>query len=429
MNISQRVFCFLLLLPFGVVQAAELGLREIVEFGLKNAPQFQKTRNDLTVSGLNLEVASSKFLPSLDLTTVQGYQDGDPTTKTNPWAGDLTLSLTETLYDNGTNYVGHSIAKLENRKAKIQFEKDRDEFCLNIIRAFNSYSLSGQVALVQKFQHDLLLKQFKSIERKYRGGEKTRVEYLRFKARLQRANLSLKAAANNKKKFAEDLKALIGWSRDIFQVKLETPGKQSFSSKSLTTPLLDNHYDYRIAELTKTVNDESVSLVKRKHYPELYLSGNVIYNNSDYLSGGDTFDRNGQTDWSALLTLKYNLWDWGIRRRELAVAKISRDSLGYSIDSTLLTLKAKISKLMLDISQLTENYKLNKELVELEKKSFNSLQKDYRRGRTTFLDLVNAVDNYTTAQESFYRNYFDLSSSTAEHNFHQGKLYEVIIKN
>ncbi len=124
MNISQRFFSlFLLTLPFGPVQAAsELGLREIVEFGLKNAPQFQKSRNDLAVGELNLEVASSKFLPSLDLTAVQGYQDGDPIYRTLFFAlkrsSEPTLQLRNQYYYMSFVFVDFKLKLFKSRNKK-----------------------------------------------------------------------------------------------------------------------------------------------------------------------------------------------------------------------------------------------------------------------------------------------------------------------
>ena len=404
----------------------DMGLKRMVEYGLKNSPTFQKSRNDRVISQIQLETAFSQFWPSLDLTAAHSWYSKD---YKNP-SGHLTLSLTETLYNNGTHHINYHIAKLKRRLSEIKFKRDRDDFCLDIIRAYNNYSLAEQIHLVQGFQYSLLLKQFKSIEQKYKGGEKTHVEYLRFKAQLQRANLSLKAADNDKRKFVEFLKALIGWKGEALHIKSAKPNKkEDFEKHSL--PSLINHYDYQMAGLQKSIDDKKVSLARRKYYPEWFVSGHLTYKNPDYLGRSNSWGASEQSEHigsSLLLTLRYNLWDWGTRRRDVALAKIERNSSHHILDARILNLKTEISNLMLDIKQLKENYELSRKWVDLEKKSFESLQKDYRNGRTTFLDLVDSVANYIAAKEFFYRNHFNLSSSIAEYHFHRGQLYEKIIK-
>jgi len=69
----------------------------------------------------------------------------------------------------------------------------------------------------------------------------------------------------------------------------------------------------------------------------------------------------------------------------------------------------------------------SKELIDLEKQTYDSISRDYRNGILTFLDFINAFNNYKTAQESYYRNFFNLQNSLSEYKYHKGKLYESIM--
>lgn len=171
-----------------------MDLKALIEFGLEYSPSIKISKNNIRINELLLRNSSANFLPSLDASTQQGYKNGGPITKSNPWAGELSLTLNETLYDNGTNLIEYEIAKINLQKANLEYARDRGGFCLSVVKEFNSYSEAIELLRVQQFQFQILLKQFSSIEGKYLRGEKTRIEYLRFKSRLHRSKLSLKTA-------------------------------------------------------------------------------------------------------------------------------------------------------------------------------------------------------------------------------------------
>lgn len=405
-----------------------MDLKDLVSFGLENAPTMKVARNSLQTKKLATKNAFASFLPSLDISATHGYQDGDPSSTANPWASTLNVGLTETLYDNGSNLINYDIAKVTEQKARLEFEKERNAFCLKVLKEYYGYSQTLKLFGIQKFQHEILLRQFKSLEGKYRRGEKTRTEYLRFKARVQRSELTLMSSENDIANSLVDLKALIGFSGPSLQVKPLEIQPDSMDLKPAAPLAVEGHFDSNIVAREKTINDSEARLVERKYYPQVFLTAGMSYTNSDYLGGSDDFESSGQTSWNTLLTLKYNLWDWGSLRRDVSTAKLSRDSSNASLDLQLLNLESELSKLVVDLNQQKKDFLLNQELVNLETGNYKSIEKDYRSGRATFLDLVNAVDNLTSAKQSLTRNFFRLSQLMAEYEYHTGKLYENILR-
>lgn len=418
------VVIFLILLH-AEAHSAELGLRGLVDFGLQNSPLFRKAKNDAQISELNLENASSKFLPELNLSSTFGYQGVD---SSKNQLSSLNLTLTQPIYNNGVIYSQHRIAEIEKKKSAIKLRKDRDMLCLKIVKEFNSYSLATKIYDVQEFQFQFVEKQLKSIEGKYKAGEAPRIDYLRSKAQLQRARLSLQAAKNTQKKTLENIRLLIGWKSGPLKVRLAHFNENLPDYSQADAPLLTNHFDIKIHQLSKAANEEAISLVRKKYKPELYLSADAAYQVDNILGAESQVAVSDQINYSAILTIKYNIVDWGARRVELSVANLENDSANLSIDSEISQLGAEISILMLDLGQLSKNFKLNKELVDLEEISFKSVQADYYSGKTYFMNFVDAVDSYTLARQSFYDNYYNLHDSIAEYNYHLGEVYEYIAK-
>lgn len=408
--------------------AKGLSLNELVEFALKNSPSYKNTINSLSISEMQKSNAFSTSLPSLDIQTVQGYQDSEPVETESELSSELKLSLSAKLYDNGSNFINHDRFKKQHLKRVIELKRDRAKLCLGISNEYYNYLLSSQVLKIQISQYQLLQKQFQSIQSLYRQGRKKRIDFVRFKARLQRANLSKKQALITQSKSLEELKEMLAWGDSPLIIGTVENKNLNLQDWPLKPPQLNNHYESKIANYDREINDFSIDLQKRKYLPEVYFDAGASYTNADYLSDSDSFRDDRQTDVSALLTVKFNLWDWGIRRRHLSISRLEVANLNNGISEKLLSVRAQINKLMLNIAQEKENYELNKELMGLEKKNFNSINTSYKEGQTTFLDLINSLDNFTAAQESYYRNYYQLKNSIAEYYFHEGTLYEKINK-
>lgn len=405
-----------------------LSLQDLVEHALKNSPTYLNAVNNLAISKLNNKNSAAAFLPSLDLETVQGYQSGDPVEPVDNWPGRLQLALGATLYNNGSNFINYKQSKLGVERSRIELEQAKAQICLEISNEYYNYQLATKLLEVQEAQYSLLQKQFRSVEEMYQNGYKKRIDFVRFKTRLRRANLSRKQSNIVKEKSLIELKRILAWKNSPLNIKADSSFnfENKLKEASTDTVAIQNHYIYKTAAFSKEINQLGVGFERRKYWPEVFVNTGLNYQNNDYLSGLDSFEDNKQLDWFALLTFRYNLWDWRIRRRNLKSSKLTAGVLNNSIESDLLSLRARIDRLKIDIIQQGENYFLNKELVELERGNFSFINNSYKSGKTTFLDLIGALDNYTSAQESYYNNLYLLKKSISEHYFNKGDLYEKI---
>ena len=414
------VGCFVACLQ--ALAANPLKLSDLVGYALEHSPVYKSSRNSLEMSELKLRNSFYGFFPSLDFQAVQGYRDGG--IERGEWSGDLTLTLNSRLYRNGLNLLNYQQSRLEKERSTLERERMREQLCLELAREYFNYSLTVKISRVQNVQQKLLEKQFKSVEFQYKQGRKKRIDYVRFKARLQRARLGVQQANIIKKRGLEEIKRIMGWKDGDFQVLALEPSGFDVRKVPKNIPNFEKHYEYKMADLGRRINEYAVVRERKKYWPELFLTADASYLRPDYWSGGE-----GRTDVSALLTIKFNLWDWGERRRNVAIANLERMNKDNSLEQSLLSLKGTLNKLVLDIKQRKGSFLLNKELVALEKNNYATLEKNYRLGMTTFLDLINALNDYTNSQESWLQDFFQLKNLMAEYYFHQGDLYETIKNN
>ena len=425
MHIYQNLFyIFLLAMVPYKAYTKEFTLKNLVEYALIHSPQSKNATDRLRISHFKVKNSIAQFLPSLDLTTDFGYIRNGNVLQDTPTAASLTLSLSETLYNNGANITSYYIAKQENSKSFIEYTRDQNQICLDLFIEYSNYSLLTYLLNVQKFQHQLISQHFESIKQEYINGGRKRVDFLQFKSQFQQSQLSISQAETNINQSIEQIKSIIGFigtELKILPMQMTEINDLPINAKE---DILKNHYEYKIANYDKNINKARIQLEKRKYWPVISLDANMSYTNPNYLSDHNQID---SINLSAFITLKYNLWDWGIRKRNLAIARAEAYIQNNNIDNYLLRLKAQIEKLFLDIKQHTESLRSNKELIDLEKQTYDSISRDYHNGIRTFLDFINAFNNYKTAQESYYTSFFNLKKSLSEYKYHRGKLYESIM--
>lgn len=414
------------------VQAA-LDLRGLLELATEHSPALRSAQNRLLISGLNRKNAIAGFFPSLDLTATQGYRETTPSGDDEPWGGsELRLSLTEPLYDNGRSWIAYESSGFEKGISDLELVLSREQLALDLSNAYYEFVLASLLYRVKQFQNDLLGKQFKSIEFAHRQGLRSRDDYLRFKARLKRSDLDVKAAANAIVQSRNKIYETAGVSlRDEKPPDIAVPDPDRLVEAQVPTdrPRLEHHLRHRITRLTRQKNALAVDLERKKYWPELSLEADYIYTNADYLSGRSSFVDDKTSGVSVLLSVNFNLWDWGLRARNVQIAKYEEAVLGHELDRELMELELRLRNLMADLDLFKQNFDLSAELMQLETKNYETMNEKYRNGQVSFLDIVNAVDDLVSAREAYYGNLIELKKAMMEHRFHEGEAYEFIRKN
>ena len=67
-------------------------------------------------------------------------------------------------------------------------------------------------------------------------------------------------------------------------------------------------------------------------------------------------------------------------------------------------------------------------MLELEKDNLNFLRQEYRNGKVQYLDLITGYNNFSDAEIKFYSAASSLENLKYTILYHQGKLYEEILK-
>ncbi len=420
-----------------------LNLKEAVDFALSNSPTFSSAKKSQTINELQYKTAVAKLFPSLDFSTSDGLQNNIPvadSTDTNaiitpnptsPWYSSVSLGLTESLYDNGVTSTNIDIADLNKEITSINYKKTRDSLTLDVVSEFYHFSLLSALLDVRKQQQAILGKQFKTLTNQYLQGFKPKSDYLRLKIQVQQAEVDRISAEDDQAQSLVNLLKILGVGEQTQQIPTfrtvavqRAQNLQNLFPKQ--APPLSHVYDFQLAQIQEKVNEKNVQLVRRNYWPQLLLTSGATYSNLNYINSPTTFASGNQLSWYALVTLNYNFWDWGSRKRNVEVAELNRDIQQNSLNQNLISIHASIESLMASISKTNQSYVLNQELLTLQEESNRDLEIQYREGKATYLDLITSLNSLLATKIQFYTSYFNALTSIAQYKYYEGKIYDTI---
>ena len=211
----------------------------------------------------------------------------------------------------------------------------------------------------------------------------------------------------------------------IFLIGTNTANAETLTFKSVLDKAVKNSYDLQTSQIDIKISATEIKEAKAEYFPLVSLNYNAQYDrdltngSSALTSVGDSMVSNNTKYQNAISAgLQYNLYDFGIRKKKLDIAKTDKIQKETDYIKNLRNFKISLSDTYTKAILLNKELKSNEELLVLNKTIF-SLSKDlYNSGTTRKTDmadqaltvavLINKIDNlkteYTKALEdiSFY---------------------------
>jgi outer membrane protein len=425
------LFIFLgqLVTPLAQTTPQDLNLRAALKLAEAQSLDLKNAENERDIARLEAEVALTKLLPSLDFSSTHGKKEERPKQNSkSSYISEFEFSLTETLFDNGISWTQRKKALLKEKRARLNYILQKDKMALDIASALSRLALAQKTLENQISQNQIILKQYKLIERDYFQGVKSRRDYLRLRTQKSRSILELEDTQTQLKKAQVDLAKLLSPDGSI-------PDNMTFQFDDIEkTPFNLNLQELgngeflatQRAELDFEIHALEKSLVSRNRWPELKAELGAQYGSSGYWRTSDTIASNDSSSWSALLSLNYNIFDWGQRSKERQIAAHQEQSANNKTKLELIQLRSEISKNKEDVLSIQNNLALTKELRDLEKANLNDLETEYRNGKVLYLDLMNGLNDYSQAQLRYLRALTDFRIKCYSLMAQKGKLYEFL---
>lgn len=421
----------LALFSFGVYAAEPpSGLAKLVELAERNSPKIRQSRLALEQAQLEMKTARNKMLPTLDLEAVHGpvMKEPDPDKRITNMSSSTKLVLAESFYDNGASITKYKLASRQVEKKMLEFQQERDDLLKKLAETYYDWSAAWQDRQISDNKRDLLRRQFNVLEAQYKQGLKTKRDVLRIETEVRRLQIDLLHKDNDLEVKLQTLSALVGIPREQLRASGVNAEEAKLDAPIATGPWpelkIEDHRRYRIFKKASEVAEMESRLVERDYWPQVSLAGEVQNKYTDYMDTGKRFDSYEYWQWQALLTIKYNLWDWGERSRNLQVARIKERTVQSTNEQSLLDLGVELRDVWLRLKEFSETVKMTKDLLVIEQQSYNILEAEYRNGRATYLDLITNLNSLIDARSKYATSYFGLKKQQTTYAFHKGTLYD-----
>jgi len=135
---------------------------------------------------------------------------------------------------------------------------------------------------------------------------------------------------------------------------------------------------------------------------------------------------NDRLSWNALITLNYNILDWGTRRRNVEIAANRASIRANDLDAELLILREEVEKLHVDLRKLQEGFHLSDDLLKLERANLQLITNEYRQGKVEYLDYINSLQNLASSKRTYYNSLYDLKRGILARRYHEGTIHEAL---
>lgn len=294
-------------------------------------------------------------------------------------------------------------AKLAKDATCHQTEFELFELLYMSSEAFLAVLQSKDLLHVSEHQLALAEQQYEVTKEQYENGKVTITDLLRSEEQVNRSKRALQDVRSDALIYEENLSNLVGI--DICYYQLILPESiDLFAEKNLPC-LLEEAFKRRQDLKGVAASIEAMKLqiraLKRNNWPRLDLLGEYTLASPETLSY-----RNNS--WSAALILSAPLFDgWqNCLCVKNAEAELSKQELLYS--RLLKDLRVQVKSVYLALTSAEANFALLKNELSIAEENYQIFSERYKKGQTTNIDLLDALNTYIQAQANYAIAKYDL---------------------
>jgi len=415
MRRSAVVLILLLFAPLAAqAQRRPLSLDEAISAGLEASPTLHAARMRTDASAARaLEMAAGR-LPSVKLgagytrlSEVPPFEVTLPISPTpivvsesyfNNWS--LRLSVQQPLFTGFRLEAGTELARMLERSAGQDLEKDRSEFIFAVKSAYWGLVRARGFDAVVGENVRQVREHLKDVRAFFDQGLLTRNEVLRTELQLSNAELLAIDARNAAEVARTSLNTLIGLSVET-DLELTTSveslasrapdegaGEDPLAARSLIDRALAARPELKSAEFRIKASEAGLKAARAGFYPQVSLAGNVygLRPNPRIMPARDVL----YGTWDVGVAVSFDVWNWGQTKRQAEQAKAqlaqARDACKLLEDQAVLD----VTQSRLALAQARDKIKVAAVAVGQAEENLRTVREMFRQGLTLNADVMDA---------------------------------------
>lgn len=405
-----------LVLGFSGFAQTSLSLMDAIQKALENNYDIRIQKMDENIAGLNNNWGTAGRYPTVSLSgnsnNKSDFNDADNYTNLQ-LSGGVTLNWT--LFDGfRVNITKQRLAELEN-----------------MTKGYTAVLVEGTLQSVIATYYNVLLEQ--EILQVYKENaqlSKDRADYQQMRKDignavsyevLQASNSYLADKASvllqeaNVKSAMRELVYLMGEETGSYELngKLETQ-IQDYKLDDLVQAMLLNNKNLKNQYINQTLAEKATALAKANYYPKLSLSAGAqaVSVTQNYVTSNDFSSTSSNVFGN--LSLTYNLFNGGVRKRAVQIAKIEEEMSSIEIDAMKVSLTNQLSNLFDFYDARKEMYSLAEERLKVAQINLEISNQKFKAGTINsfnFRDVQLSYQEAAIARLNAIYNLIDVNTS------------------
>jgi outer membrane protein len=307
------------------------------------------------------------------------------------------------LYDAGQTGRRIKDAKLSAQGAGENGQRTRQEVIFNVVKAYTDELLARENARVAESAVKTAQSDLQRAQARQEEGQAVPSDLLIAQVQMAQAQEDLLQAQNAADLAHAALNVAMGLPEDA-ATTIESGLKESnFDAGALTERqqlALKIRPDLREASL----GVERASNVQRMARAEFLPKVNAF---SSWEEDNQTFLNRGGNNWTAGVSLNFNIFDGGANRARLAAAQYRQTQVQAQIAQLAAAVRLQVREAYLNLTTAQQRVEVSRQAQSQAEESLRIIQNRYEAGLATITDLLQVETGQTTAQKNYLNALFD----------------------
>jgi outer membrane protein TolC len=395
------------------VEVRSLTLDESISLALRNNPGLQIEREKILELENDYRIAASALYPKLTISAYYQRVDEDrlgvPSNMLYSEESLAQAKLKQVLFDGGKSLNNRRAAVKAEDAQRESAEAARLDTIFAVSQAYYRVLEAREIMSVSKTSREQREAFFKLTEAFYAAGRATRLEFLQAEAQLLDAERSVSLAQEAfrlselilKKVIAIDLGTVIETANSLPQDLPEPPNEDLLMQDAFT-----NNPDLKKMFLLKEQSEATVRAAQGPFWPEISLQGTYGYRNRDTSTA--------DSEWTAGVFLEWSLFEGGLTRAQVGKARSRVNQILWSEKALRDQVQVDLREAIGNLRTALAAVKSSRRLAEAQDEAYQAAIAFYKRGKSTYIEVLSAQVDLTQARAALIRAVGDYQNAGAK---------------
>ena len=390
---------------------------ELIIQAMQNSPDLQISSGRFEASKNRTDIASSSYLPTLDLHLGAGENGmSDIPSNPNDMVTDTlilgSLSLKQIIYDFGKTGDNVDSFKYNSESFSMSNEQEIANKKRDVKLAY--YEVLQALALIEVQKENVKLNEIQLYrsQKYFDAGIRTKIDISDAKVELIKSKLDLKNAQYDLKLSYATLDKVVGFKSFTNEYRVYSEvldledlysslGSYDLNLNASIEFAFENRYELKkyMADL-KSVEAQN-SLAKSEYYPSVYIGADYTKQSVDKFKASIPEDQ-----WQASLNLDWNLYRGGSTSAAVEEQKINVSIASSELQKIKLSIKKETTEAYINVDKTRDAIELSQSLVKVSNEKFEQAGKRYEHGLSDYIELQQSRQGYIDAKASLVVNYY-----------------------